>query len=114
MDAIWSARAPVTVQQVVATLTSAEHEVAYTTTITVLERLRAKGWVDRERRGRSFLYSATRDEAEYTAWLMGEALGTASDRSAALLTFTGSLNEAEIEALRSALEKMPESDEEGS
>lgn len=111
MDAIWSARVPVTVQQVLDSLASAGHEVAYTTAITVIERLRAKGWLDRERRGRSFVYSATRDEAQYTAWLMEQALGTSSDRSAALLTFTGTLNEAEVEALRSALDSIGDSDQ---
>lgn len=106
MGAIWRAQEPVTVQQVLDTLAAAEHEVAYTTAITVIERLRAKGWLARERRGRSFLYAATRDEAQYTAWLMDQALGTASDRSAALLSFTGTLNGAEVEALRSALDRI--------
>lgn len=106
MDVIWNARAPVTVQQVVDALAAAQHVVAYTTAITVIERLRAKGWLDRERTGRSFRYAATRDEAEYTAWLMEQALGATSDRSAALLQFTGTLNDAEVEALRSALDGM--------
>lgn len=109
MDAIWRADEPLTVQQVVDALAAAHHEVAYTTAITVIERLRAKGWLDRERKGRSFLYGATRDEAQYTAWLMEQALGTTSDRSAALLMFTGTLNEAEVEALRTALHGMDES-----
>ena len=52
MDVIWAAAAPVTVQQVVDALATARHEVAYTTAITVIERLRAKGWLDRERQGR--------------------------------------------------------------
>lgn len=108
MDAIWRADEPVTVQQVVDALAAAHHDVAYTTAITVIERLRAKGWLDRERTGRSFLYGATRDEAQYTAWLMEQALDTTSDRSAALLMFTGTLNEAEVEALRIALHAMDE------
>lgn len=113
MDAIWRAEEPVTVQQVVDALAAAHHEVAYTTAITVIERLRAKGWLERERRGRSFLYAATRDEAQYTAWLMEQALGTTSDRSAALLMFTGTLNEAEVEALRIALDGVDESNRGG-
>lgn len=113
MDAIWRAEESVTVQQVVDALAEAHHEVAYTTAITVIERLRAKGWLDRERKGRSFLYGATRDEAQYTAWLMEQALGTTSDRSAALLMFTGTLNEAEVEALRIALDGMDESNRGG-
>jgi predicted transcriptional regulator len=113
MDAIWRADEPLTVQQVVDALAAAHHDVAYTTAITVIERLRAKGWLDRERKGRSFFYGATRDEAQYTAWLMEQALDTTSDRSAALLMFTGTLNEAEVEALRIALHAMDESNRGG-
>ncbi len=102
MGVVWGAEKPVTVRQVVETL-AADHEVAYTTAITVIERLRAKGWLDRERDGRSFLYFATRDESEYTAWLMGQALDASTDRSAALLSFTGTLSSAEVDALRAAL-----------
>jgi predicted transcriptional regulator len=113
MDAIWRAQEPVTVQHVVDALAAAQHEVAYTTAITVIERLRAKGWLDRERKGRSFHYAATRNEAQYTAWLMEQALGTASDRSAALLKFTGTLTDAEVEALRIALDESDDSDRGG-
>ena len=109
MDVIWATRAPVTVQQVVDALAATQHAVAYTTAITVIERLRAKGWLDRERKGRAFHYTATGDEAEYTAWLMEQALGATSDRSAALLQFTGTLNDAEVEALRLALDGMDRS-----
>lgn len=109
MEAIWRAPEPVTVQQVVDVLAATRHEVAYTTAITVIERLRAKGWLDRERKGRSFHYAATRDEAQYTAWLMEQALDTTSDRSAALLMFTGTLTQVEVDALRIALDGMDES-----
>jgi predicted transcriptional regulator len=110
MGVVWAAHSPVTVQHVVDALAAAGHPVAYTTAITVIERLRNKGWLDRERQGRSYLYGATRDEAEYTAWLMGEALGASSDRSAALLSFTGTLSESEADALRAALAQVGESD----
>ena len=109
MEAIWRAPESVTVQQVVDALAATQHEVAYTTAITVIERLRAKGWLDRERKGRSFHYAATRDEAQYTAWLMEQALDTTSDRSAALLMFTGTLTQVEVDALRIALDGMDES-----
>lgn len=105
MGVVWAAQSPVTVQHVVDSLADAAHEVAYTTAITVIERLRSKGWLDRKRQGRSYLYVATRDEARYTAWLMGEALGASSDRSAALLSFTDTLSPAEVDALRAALDR---------
>lgn len=113
MDVIWRAQEPVTVQDVVDALAAAQHKVAYTTAITVIERLRAKEWLNRERKGRSFHYAATRNEAQYTAWLMEQALGTASDRSAALLRFTGTLTGAEVEALRIALDETDDPDRGG-
>ena len=102
MNVVWSAEGAVTVHEVVDTLDSPK--VAYTTAMTVIERLRHKGWLERERRGRAFLYRATRDEGEYAAWLMGEALNEAQDRPAALLSFAEHLSGDEVEALRRALD----------
>ncbi len=104
MDVVWQSAEPVTVRDVLDAV-APEHQIAYTTAITVIERLRAKGWVERERRGRSFVYAATRGESDYTAWLMGQALASSSDRSAALLSFTDTLSSGEVRALREALDR---------
>lgn len=102
MAVIWRHAKPVPVRLVVDEL-AGERAVAYTTAITVIERLRAKGWLVRERQGRSYLYAATCDEHEYTAHLMNSVLHGSGDRSAALLSFAGQLEASEVEALREAL-----------
>lgn len=102
MSAIWRHAEPVSVRVVVDDLAN-ERAVAYTTAITVIERLRAKGWLARERAGRSYLYVATCEEHEYAAHLMSSVLQDAGDRSAALLSFAGQLDASEARALREAL-----------
>lgn len=102
MAVIWRHAEPVSVRVVVEAL-AGEREVAYTTVITVIERLRAKGWLVRERQGRSYLYAATCAEHEYAAHLMNSVLEGSGDRSAALLSFAGQLDASEVEALREAL-----------
>mgnify|MGYP000574873893 CR=1 FL=1 len=102
MAVIWDHAEPVSVRVVVDEL-AGERAVAYTTAITVIERLRAKGWLVRERAGRSYLYAATCEEHEYAAHLMNSALEDSGNRSAALLSFAGQLDATEAEALRAAL-----------
>ena len=58
MQTLWSSNDGLTVQEVIDRL---ETPVAYTTAITVIERLRAKGWLAREKEGRAFRYVATRN-----------------------------------------------------
>jgi predicted transcriptional regulator len=54
MDAVWRL-GPATVRDVRAAL---DHRVAYTTVMTVLDRLYRKGVLERERQGRAYVYSA--------------------------------------------------------
>lgn len=109
MAVFWSHPVPMTVRGVVEQL-AAERAVAYTTAITVVERLRAKGWLRRERAGRAYLYSTTCGEHEYAARLMGMALDDSGDRSAALLSFAGQLDDSEARALREALARDVQTD----
>lgn len=102
MRVVWQCEVPVTAHEVLEQLSS-DRDVAYTTAITVIERLRHKGWLARERDGRAYRYRATKDEGEYAASLMGQVLQEASDRSAALLRFTDQLSRSEVAALRQAL-----------
>lgn len=102
MQIVWSRPTPVTVHQVLDDL-GVDRQVAYTTAVTVIERLREKGWLERHREGRSFRYRATRTEGEYAASLMGQALDEASDRTAALIRFSSQLTQSELTALRNAL-----------
>jgi predicted transcriptional regulator len=104
MDQLWANGEAVTVRQV-HELLSADREIAYTTVMTVLDRLARKGSVEQIRAGRAYLYrpAATRDEL--TAELMHEALDTvdSGDRAAVLVRFIDTATPDDAAALRAAL-----------
>jgi predicted transcriptional regulator len=83
----------------------AEHfpDHAYTTVLTVLNRLERKGMVRRIRDGRAHRYVATASREAYTAALMHEALGAAPDPNAALVRFAETVTDEEAAVLREAL-----------
>jgi len=111
MDVLWdrspSAAGGLTVREVADVL--AERELAYTTVMTVLDRLAGKGMVEREREGRAWNYRPAASREAYIAQLMLDALDLAGGaepepgRSAALVRFARSMSGPEAEVLRSAL-----------
>jgi len=107
MRVVWARTEPVAVQTVVDAL-GEQRRLAYTTVMTVIERLREKGWLDRVRHGRQYRYFAVRSADDYTAELMGQALDASADRAGALVRFAGQLGAEEAAALRAALAAMPE------
>ena len=106
MDRIWRQARPLAVREVHEEL-KAEREIAYTTVMTVMDKLHAKGWLRREPRGRAYVYEAVASREEYTAKLMREALSTSDNQAAAFVHFLGQLSESESQALRAALEICP-------
>ncbi|MGP3684238.1 BlaI/MecI/CopY family transcriptional regulator [Streptomyces sp. IBSNAI002] len=102
MRVVWSSPGPIAVQAIVDELVK-QRPLAYTTVMTVVDRLREKGWLTREKQGRAYRYSATRSAEEYTADLMGQALNASDDRVGTLARFAGRLTAAEADALRQAL-----------
>lgn len=78
-------------------------DLAYTTVTTVLSRLWEKGRLERTRRGRSYLYSPVRSEAEYRADTMTTTLGAAVDRAAVLSSFVDALTANDVAVLRDLL-----------
>ncbi|MCK9926665.1 BlaI/MecI/CopY family transcriptional regulator [Frankia sp. Mgl5] len=103
MDVLWSADDWLTARDVAARLHH-ERDLAYTTVLTVLERLERKGFVRRQRAARAHRYAATDSRETVVAEAMLEALGTADDRGSALVRFVGSVSAEEAEILRRALE----------
>lgn len=78
---------------------------ATTTIITVLERLRTKGLVSREKSGTdSYRYTTTSDHNEHIADSMASALASSTDRSLALMNFTGQLSDEDKAVLRRMLD----------
>ncbi len=73
MDQLWSADEPQTVRQVHEAL-SARRELAYTTVMTVLQRLAKKNLVVQRRDDRAHRYAPVHSRDELVAGLMMDAL----------------------------------------
>ena len=80
-------------------------DLAYTTVTTVLSRLWDKGRVERARRGRSYVYSPVRSEAEHRADTMTTTLGASADRAAVLSNFVDALTANDVAVLRDLLDE---------
>jgi predicted transcriptional regulator len=102
MAIVWAADGPVTGRVVVDELIR-KRPVAYTTVLTVMDRLVRKGMLTRQRNGRAHTYQAATSRAAYTADLMASVLGSSDDRSAVLLHFVEQIPSEQAEALRAAL-----------
>jgi predicted transcriptional regulator len=114
MEALWDAPTDtsgaagwMTVREVHGVL-SAKREIAYTTVMTVLDRLTRKDLVRREREGRAYRYRPADDRGAMTAEAMRGALDqvASSDRTAALVAFVGEASDADRAALREALARL--------
>lgn len=77
--------------------------LAYTTVMTILTRLHAKGVVARQRAGRAFEWTAVADEAGLAALRMRRLLDAEADREAVLASFVTSLPPGDERLLRDLL-----------
>lgn len=105
MDHLWVAEDPQTVRQVHEAL-CVHRELAYTTVMTVLQRLARKSLVEQIRDDRAHRYVPTHGRDELVAGLMVDALDQAADsgdRHAALVHFVERVGADEADALRRAL-----------
>ncbi|WP_328344292.1 BlaI/MecI/CopY family transcriptional regulator [Streptomyces violaceus] len=78
-------------------------DLAYTTVITILTRLLAKGAVTRERAGRSFAWTPASDQAGLAAHKMRKVLDSEGDREAVLASFVTGLGPDDERLLRELL-----------
>ncbi|MFG3703749.1 BlaI/MecI/CopY family transcriptional regulator [Micromonospora sp. NPDC047670] len=105
MDVLWDSVPAtsngITVREVADALDG--RELAYTTVMTVLDRLAGKGMVQREREGRAWRYRAAASREAHIAQLMLDALDLGGSRDAALVRFARSVTGTEAEVLRAAL-----------
>ena len=106
MERVWAAPKPVTVRAVFAEL-AAGRSIAYTTVMTVLDKLHRKGWLDREMVNRAYVYTPVRSREDYSAALMREVLSDSRNAPATLLAFSEQLTPAEVAELRAALGETP-------
>ncbi|GLZ49843.1 hypothetical protein Acsp06_60280 [Actinomycetospora sp. NBRC 106375] len=78
-------------------------ELAYTTVMTTLARLHAKGILARERRGRAFAYRPVSDDAGLAALRMRRVLDDGPDRDTVLSRFVDDLSDDDEAVLRRLL-----------
>jgi predicted transcriptional regulator len=80
----------------------ARYRSAYNTVQTVLNRLRERGLLRRNRRGSAYIYTPAISEADYLTRSIKQSLaGASSDaRETALAQLIGSLDDSELAALR--------------
>ncbi|WP_225983904.1 BlaI/MecI/CopY family transcriptional regulator [Epidermidibacterium keratini] len=101
---LWAHAAPLSAKEIQQELPG--ETPAYTTVLTILDRLREKGLVDRlEESPRKVRFAATRSAAEYASDSMHDALDALDDRNAALLKFAGNLADDDVALLQQALAK---------
>jgi len=78
-------------------------DLAYTTVVTILSRLHAKGVLERARAGRAYLYAPVADEPGLAARRMANVLAAEPDREAVLARFVSGLSESDEQLLRRML-----------
>ena len=103
MDVDWAAGTPVRVQEVSEQLNH-DRPLAFNTVQTVMEILYRKGWLNRHKDGRAYLYEPVRSRDDYVAQLVTEALSVAENPAATLVRLVGAMEPGEIASLRAALD----------
>jgi predicted transcriptional regulator len=88
-----------------------ERDIAYTTVMTVMDRLARKELVERSREGRAYLYRARATRAAMTAELLRDTLDDFAehDRRTALVAFVEEASPEDLTALKEALEALEKS-----
>ncbi len=105
MHMVWDRGTPVTVRELFDEL-SQERSIAYTTVMSTMDNLHRKGWLDRAKEGKAYLYTPTASREEYSARLMREALAVGGDTEAVLSHFVAEIGDPESEVLRSVVRRL--------
>ena len=106
MDRLWSRRRPASVRDVLEELRQ-EREIAYTTVMTVMDKLHKKGLLRRQAVGKAYVYETVSSKEAYTARLMRETLAAGGNQAATLVHFLEGMTPEESAALESALQVYP-------
>jgi predicted transcriptional regulator len=112
METLWDAGDGWLTVREVHDVLARDRDIAYTTVMTVLDRMTRKQLVEREREGRAWKYRPTQSRGAMTAEVMRQALGEFAeednqrDRQAALVAFVGEASDADRRALRDALAEL--------
>lgn len=97
---LWTSDTPMSPAEVQRSLADS---LAYTTVMTTLGRLYAKGLATRTRVGRGYVYAAAVEEARHTAREMSALLARRRDRAAVLQQFVSELSAEDERVLQRLL-----------
>lgn len=108
MDVLWADESASWSVREVHEALATDRDIAYTTVMTVLDRLAKKDLVEQRREGRAYRYRAAAGRGAMTAGLMREALSefAEDDRRTALVAFVGESSADDLAALREALDAL--------
>ncbi|MFI7679443.1 BlaI/MecI/CopY family transcriptional regulator [Actinophytocola sp. NPDC049390] len=104
MNVLWDNAEPMKVRAVLERLDTGK-QLAYTTVMTVLDKLHRKQWVQRELHGKAYSYEAAFSREEASARALREVLDSSADPGAVLAHFIASVSNEETELLRNELRK---------
>lgn len=79
---------------------------AYTTVMTVLDRLWRKGFLARRKVGRAYAYRVRRTRDQHIGDLVTRVLAGSGDRRTALLGFARSVDQQDLEELRKVIRQV--------
>ena len=102
MATLWAADQPMTANEVHAVINGG---LAYTTVVTALSRLYAKGVLTRQPVGRAFAYVPVTDQPGLAARRMREVLDAERDRTSVLSRFVSGLSAPDEHLLRQLLNR---------
>ncbi|WP_327089979.1 BlaI/MecI/CopY family transcriptional regulator [Nonomuraea sp. NBC_01738] len=106
MDRMWAYHKPASVREVLEDLRQGR-EIAYTTVMTVMDKLHTKGLLKRKPVGRAYVYEPVASKEAYTAELMRDSLAASGNQAATLVHFLERLTPEEASALEAALQVFP-------
>lgn len=98
MEYAWNRTGPLTVREVADSI-GARQNLAYTTVMTVMERLSNKGFLLRRKVGRAYSYEPRMSREDYTAGLVRAVLAASRDRRSVLLGFVKSVRKDDLNEL---------------
>lgn len=105
MEFVWDRNEPVTVREVLAQV-GRKRKLAYTTVMTVMDRLKGKGLLRRRMVGHAYLYRAAVDRERFTREAIDRLLRGARDRRSVLAAFIQSVDPSELKDLRGLIEEV--------
>jgi predicted transcriptional regulator len=104
LNLLWSAGIAMTAGQVQVELAlTDQRKLSYSTVVTVLSRLYARGVVDRFPSGRAYAYRALADQSQLAARRMRRLLEAEDNRSQVLASFVSDLSPGDEDVLRHLL-----------